>query len=202
MDDGCQIVRACVCFEGAEHEPLRAGSGAQVGDAVPSGTGMDDVGFEPSEGGADCLVVGFEDLVLEVPWAQRPEDGDGFGDAERQIEADDGSCQGGRHHRIEVAHLSECGPRVTAQARELSLDETLAQESRVGLRFLAGPDFRERIRAQVIEKDHQPQWRPPTLSPLHTSHVEQHFAPLGERELILSERKRDRVRATRLWVGL
>jgi hypothetical protein len=37
---------------------------------------------------------------------------------------------------------------------------------------------------------------------VHTSHVEQHFAPLGERELILSERKRDRVRATRLWVGL
>ena len=46
------------------------------------------------------------------------------------------------------------------------------------------------------------QWQPPTLSQVHTSHVEQHFAPLGERELILSERKRDRVRATRLWVGL
>lgn len=75
------------------------------------------------------------------------------------------------------------------RARELSLDEALAQEYRVGLRCLAGPDFREGIRAQVIDKDRNPQRQPSTLPQVHTRDVEQHFAPFGERELILLERK-------------
>jgi enoyl-CoA hydratase len=88
------------------------------------------------------------------------------------------------------------------RGRELSLDEALAQEYRVGLRCLVGPDFREGIRAQVIDKDRNPQWQPPTLSQVRTHDVERYFAPLGERELILLERESDGVRATRLWVGL
>ena len=46
------------------------------------------------------------------------------------------------------------------RVRGLSLEETLAQEYRVGLRSLAGPDFREGIRAQVVDKDRNPQWKP------------------------------------------
>jgi enoyl-CoA hydratase len=77
------------------------------------------------------------------------------------------------------------------RAAELSLDEALAQEYRVGLRCLAGPDFREGIRAQVVDKDRNPQWRPPTLTEVHTDDVERYFAPLGERELVLLERETD-----------
>ncbi|WP_035772705.1 enoyl-CoA hydratase/isomerase family protein, partial [Arthrobacter sp. Br18] len=46
----------------------------------------------------------------------------------------------------------------------LSLEEALEQEYRVGLRFLAGPDFREGIRAQVVDKDRHPQWQPAGLA--------------------------------------
>lgn len=77
------------------------------------------------------------------------------------------------------------------RATELSLEEALAQEYRVGLRCLAGPDFREGIRAQVVDKDRNPQWRPPTLAEVHTDDVERYFAPLGERELVLLERETD-----------
>ena len=48
------------------------------------------------------------------------------------------------------------------RVRDLSLEEALEQEYRVGLRFLAGPDFREGIRAQVVDKDRNPHWQPAT----------------------------------------
>ena len=50
----------------------------------------------------------------------------------------------------------EGGPVIPAQGKGLSLEEALEQEYRVGLRFLAGPDFREGIRAQVVDKDRNP----------------------------------------------
>ena len=77
------------------------------------------------------------------------------------------------------------------RARGLSLDEALTEEYRVGLRCLAGPDFREGIRAQVVDKDRNPQWRPPALSEVQAHDVERYFAPLGERELVLLERESD-----------
>ena len=77
------------------------------------------------------------------------------------------------------------------RAGELSLDEALAQEYRVGLRCLSGHDFREGIRAQVVDKDRSPQWRPPTLPEVHADDVERYFAPLGDRELVLLERETD-----------
>lgn len=69
------------------------------------------------------------------------------------------------------------------RVRGLSLDEALDQEYRVGLRFLAGADFREGIRAQVIEKDRNPQWKPATLAEVDGAAVEAYFETLGEREL-------------------
>ncbi|MDD7834738.1 enoyl-CoA hydratase/isomerase family protein [Paenarthrobacter sp. AB444] len=72
------------------------------------------------------------------------------------------------------------------RVRGLSLEEALDQEYRVGLRCLSGPDFREGIRAQVVDKDRNPQWKPATLAEVTASDVEGYFAPLGERELGLS----------------
>ncbi len=53
----------------------------------------------------------------------------------------------------------------------------------MGLRFLAGPDFREGIRAQVVDKDRNPHWQPATLAEVSRDDVESYFAPLGDREL-------------------
>jgi enoyl-CoA hydratase len=75
------------------------------------------------------------------------------------------------------------------RARELTLDDALAQEYRVGLRFLAAPDFREGIRAQVVDKDRAPRWKPPTLHEVLPADVERFFAPLGDRELTLQPKE-------------
>ncbi|MFC8040231.1 enoyl-CoA hydratase/isomerase family protein [Paenarthrobacter sp. NPDC057355] len=72
------------------------------------------------------------------------------------------------------------------RVRGLSLEEALDQEYRVGLRCLSGPDFREGIRAQVVDKDRNPHWKPATLADVTESDVEGYFAPLGDRELGLS----------------
>lgn len=77
------------------------------------------------------------------------------------------------------------------RSRSLTLDEALAQEYRVGRRFLAAPDFREGIRAQVVDKDRTPRWKPATLHEVRTADVEQFFAPLGDRELNLQTKEPD-----------
>ena len=78
------------------------------------------------------------------------------------------------------------------RVRNLNLEEALEQEYRVGLRFLAGPDFREGIRAQVVDKDRDPHWQPASLAEVGRDDVDSYFAPLGDRELQLSK-ERDNV---------
>ncbi|UUL76480.1 enoyl-CoA hydratase/isomerase family protein [Pseudarthrobacter sp. Fe7] len=71
------------------------------------------------------------------------------------------------------------------RAAGLTLDEALAQEYRVGIRFLAGPDFREGIRAQVVDKDRNPQWKPASLAEVLPGQVDRFFQPLDGGELDL-----------------
>jgi len=75
------------------------------------------------------------------------------------------------------------------RVRGLGLEEALEQEYRVGLRFLAGPDFREGIRAQVVDKDRNPHWQPAALAEVSRDDVESYFEPLGDRELMLSKER-------------
>ena len=77
------------------------------------------------------------------------------------------------------------------RVRGFSLEEALEQEYRVGLRCLAGPDFREGIRAQVVDKDRTPRWRPATLAEVTSRDVEAFFASLGDRDLHLSSQEKN-----------
>ncbi|MCT9623933.1 enoyl-CoA hydratase/isomerase family protein [Pseudarthrobacter equi] len=77
------------------------------------------------------------------------------------------------------------------RAKGLNLEEALKQEYRVGLRILPGRDFREGIRAQVVDKDRNPHWHPSTLEEVSDDEVKKYFAPLGDRELRLSRESDD-----------
>lgn len=74
------------------------------------------------------------------------------------------------------------------RAHDLTLEQALEQEYRVGIRFLETADFREGIRAQVVDKDRNPQWKPTTLSDISAEDVARYFAPLGKRELTFAVR--------------
>lgn len=63
-----------------------------------------------------------------------------------------------------------------------SLEAALEQEYRVSLRSLRAHDFAEGVRAQVIDKDRQPRWSPPTLDGVDRAQVASYFAPLDSDE--------------------
>jgi enoyl-CoA hydratase len=64
-----------------------------------------------------------------------------------------------------------------------SLEDCLNMEFRIISRMFHGPDFREGVRAALIDKDQSPRWRPATLSEVSEAAVSAHFAPLGPKEL-------------------
>ncbi|MEO3429810.1 enoyl-CoA hydratase/isomerase family protein [Pelagibius sp. CAU 1746] len=66
---------------------------------------------------------------------------------------------------------------------ELDFDQAMIQEYRMSQAFMAGKDFYEGIRALLVDKDHQPKWEPGRLSEVPAGLVEDHFRPLGERDL-------------------
>ncbi|TFC78904.1 enoyl-CoA hydratase/isomerase family protein [Cryobacterium sp. TMS1-20-1] len=71
-----------------------------------------------------------------------------------------------------------------------SLEAALEQEYRVSVRAIRAPDFIEGVRAQVVDKDRQPRWSPPTLDGVDGERIASFFAPLepDETQLTLPDR--------------
>jgi len=75
--------------------------------------------------------------------------------------------------------------RQMRQGRGMNLPDCLKMEYRLAMRALAGHDFREGVRAALIDKDRRPAWRPSSLAAITDSAIAACFAPLGTRELDL-----------------
>ncbi|MCX6022467.1 MAG: enoyl-CoA hydratase/isomerase family protein [Chloroflexi bacterium] len=68
------------------------------------------------------------------------------------------------------------------RAVRLSAAEVFALELGLAYQFCRHPDFREGVRALLIDKDNQPKWSPPTLAAVSVAYVEEHFVqpwPIG-----------------------
>jgi enoyl-CoA hydratase len=87
--------------------------------------------------------------------------------------------------------LSEKSPRgmvVTLKLLRLartskSLEECLVREYRAALEVFASDDFREGVRAAVIDKDRNPKWSPPRVEDVTPQMVAPYFAEIGADEL-------------------
>jgi enoyl-CoA hydratase len=87
--------------------------------------------------------------------------------------------------------LHEKSPRgmvVTLQLLRLarassSLEECLVREYRAALEVFASDDFREGVRAAVIDKDRSPKWSPPRIEDVTPEMVAPYFAEIGADEL-------------------
>ncbi|MGH6914198.1 MAG: enoyl-CoA hydratase/isomerase family protein, partial [Geminicoccales bacterium] len=66
-------------------------------------------------------------------------------------------------------------------------DAAMRLEYRLVHRFMAGHDFREGVRAAVIDKDNRPRWRPARLEDVSTADIDGYFAPLPGGELTLGD---------------
>jgi enoyl-CoA hydratase len=94
--------------------------------------------------------------------------------------------------RSTLKALNEKSPRglvVTLKLLRLArasatLEECLAREYRAALAVFASDDFREGIRAAVIDKDREPRWSPPRIEEVTPEMIAPYFANIGADELV------------------
>jgi enoyl-CoA hydratase len=68
-----------------------------------------------------------------------------------------------------------------------SLEECLVREYRAALEVFASDDFREGVRAAVIDKDRSPKWSPPAIEDVTPQMLARYFANLREDELVFDK---------------
>jgi enoyl-CoA hydratase len=93
--------------------------------------------------------------------------------------------------------LNEKSPRGMVVALKLlrlarassSLEQCLVREYRAALEVFASDDFREGIRAAVIDKDRNPRWSPPAIEEVTPEMVAPYFAEIGADELVFDTAK-------------
>ena len=77
--------------------------------------------------------------------------------------------------------------RLARQAR--SLEECLVREYRAALEVFSSDDFREGVRAAVIDKDRKPKWSPPGIEDVSEAMIAPYFAEIGADELVFDRTK-------------
>jgi enoyl-CoA hydratase len=68
-----------------------------------------------------------------------------------------------------------------------SLEECLVREYRAALQVFASDDFREGVRAAVIDKDRHPRWSPSRIEDVTPEMVAVYFAEIGADELVFDK---------------
>ena len=93
--------------------------------------------------------------------------------------------------------LNEKSPRgmvvtlklVRLARKAASLEECLVREYRAALEVFRSDDFREGVRAAVIDKDRNPKWSPPTIEEVTPEIMAPYFAEIGADELVFDKAK-------------
>jgi len=70
-----------------------------------------------------------------------------------------------------------------------SLEECLVREYRAALEVFRSADFREGVRAAVIDKDRNPKWSPPAIEQVTSEMDAPYFAEIGADELVFDQSK-------------
>jgi enoyl-CoA hydratase len=81
--------------------------------------------------------------------------------------------------------------RLLREGKDLSRNECLKMEYRVGARRVMRFDFQEGVRAVLLDKDGAPRWRPDSLAGVKDADISGYFASLGSDELLLAENARE-----------
>jgi enoyl-CoA hydratase len=59
--------------------------------------------------------------------------------------------------------------------------QVMAMEYDIVCRIAEAPDFYEGVRAVIIDKDHNPRWKPAVIEDVDAATIARYFAPLADR---------------------
>lgn len=93
-------------------------------------------------------------------------------------------------HALEtLARMSPTSLKITFEqlrrGQTMDFNSVMAMEFRIVRRVMDGHDFFEGVRALLIDKDKNPQWRPARLEDVSENEIARYFEPLGAEELSL-----------------
>lgn len=141
-------------------------------EGLPTGTTSQNV---------DTVVAKFSKIPAATPLAAERENidrlfaSDSVAGIVARLEAD-----GSEFARDALAAISTNAPAGLVMALRLmrlgrqskTLEECLARELAAGIRMVMRPDFREGVRAAVIDKDRNPRWQPASIADVDESEID------------------------------
>ena len=71
-------------------------------------------------------------------------------------------------------------------SRSLNLKDCLSMEFRICQAMMDRHDFYEGVRANLVDKDRDPKWKPITIDLLEEKLIDDHFKKLEDKELFLT----------------
>lgn len=74
--------------------------------------------------------------------------------------------------------------RELRRGKQLTFENCMTMEYRISQRIAKAHDFREGVRAVLVDKDRKPRWNPARLEDVSDEQVEAFFAPLDGNELV------------------
>ena len=83
---------------------------------------------------------------------------------------------------VTLRHLDACATR--------QLRDVLIHDYRLAVRFLAGTDLQEGVRAVLIDKDGQPKWQHSRINEVSSEEIDEYFLDLEAQELFLPDREK------------
>jgi enoyl-CoA hydratase len=103
---------------------------------------------------------------------------------------DEAACAGSEFTRSAADAIRAKSPTSLAIALRqmqigptMDLSRALQTEFRIASRIARGHDYREGVRALIIDKDNRPRWSPAAIESLRQADIEAYFAPLPGGEL-------------------
>lgn len=93
-----------------------------------------------------------------------------------------------------ISKMSPTSLKITLRQLQLgasmTLRECLQMEFRLAAHCCIDSDFKEGVRALLIDKDQQPNWKPDTIEKVTQGHVNKFFAPLPDNDELVFEQSK------------